>query len=189
MLYFPEIYSSHEDFIMKLLFIVTEKIPETETYSGCLAITDIQNIDPDNRQEKFFMDYEDNSGLWFMSYLGSAININTLIENNTYFSELLNSPVKEIKNILLNSILQIISEKEFELIPIYFIDKIKQYAFDMLIEKYGKIEFIKQSTTEKYIYSASDNVVNTFYFCIWLLSKHFDKNNNPENFFKWLKNI
>lgn len=194
---------------MKLLFIVTEKIPETETYSGCLAITDVKNIDPDNRQEKFFVDYDDNTGLNFYSYFGKSYNINDLFDKEIYYLGLYQASNKEIKNKLLNFTLQILTEKNAvfpikvngteqtanepysSVIPMNFIEKIKQCAFDMLIEKHGKIEFLKQAVKEEYDYIHLDpvNVSADFYFCIWVLSERFGKTDDPEKFFNWLKNI
>jgi hypothetical protein len=192
---------------MKFYFITTEKLDIAEEYIGCLAKTDVSKVDQDDDYGKFFVDYDDNTGLSFYSYFGKYYNINDLFDKEIYYLGLYQASNKEIKNKLLNFTLQILTEKNAvfpikvngteqtanepysSVIPMNFIEKIKQCAFDMLIEKHGKIEFLKQAVKEEYDYIHLDpvNISADFYFCIWVLSERFGKTDDPEKFFEWFK--
>lgn len=173
---------------MKLYLVVDEKILETENYLGCLAITNARDIDPNKISGNVFRDSEEDGNIFFSCYI-AELSINKLIEYDLHFSNLYNNASnKELKDILLNSVLQLISDKP-EHIILKFSANLKQCAFDMLAEKYGKIEFLKQAATGKYKYNQSDIVLESHGLCLWTLANRFGITNDPKNFWNWFKNI
>lgn len=194
---------------MKYYIITTEKLDIAEEYIGCLAKTDDSKVVQFDASRKFFVDCDDNTGLNFFGFFGKNYNINDLFNKEIYYLQVYQDSNKEIKNMLLNFTLQILTEKiavfpinangieqtanvpYYSVIPMNFIEKIKQCAFDMLIKKHGKIEFLKQAISEEYDYIKlyPVSVTINFYFCIWVLSERFGKTDDPEKFFEWFNQI
>ena len=185
---------------MKFYFITTEKLDIAEEYIGCLAKTDVSKIDQDDDFGYSYVDYEDGNGIGFYTYFGEYCEINKL-SNLLYYKIASQSSDKEIKEDILNFVIQVLMQKNVEFpneivpysvfTPIKFFEKIKQSAFDMLVEKYGKIDFLKQSVKEEYKYTEYDpaDATRNLYFNLWILSERFGKTDDPEKFFEWFKQI